>query len=92
MPFLLRGMIRCLQPLGKSTMECAEYMMDPILRGNAGDDLKMKPATDGDNGIYIMKEDSTGGKVTKDHTEDAMSSVWKTTCEVLKRAGIDLNV
>jgi len=92
MPWYLRGAIRCMQPLGKSTTECAEFMVDPILRSAAGEKTMLNhPIKDGveSNGIYIMNQDASTGSLTKEHTKDALDSVWKTTVNVLKRAGIN---
>ena len=89
MPWYLKGVIRCMQPLGKSTSECAEFMVDPVLRSATGQEMIDRPNGDFD-GVFIMHEDATASKLTKAHTEDAVSSVWKTTAEVLRRAGLDI--
>lgn len=90
MPWYLRGVIRCMQPLGKSTTQCAEFMVDPIIRSAAGEQMFGRP--DGaKDGIYIMNDDATAGKLTKEHAADALDTVWKTSVDVLKRAGIDID-
>ena len=86
MPWYLRGMIRCMQPMGKSTVECAEFMVDPILKSAVGETLFNRP--NDDKGIFIMNQDASAGSLTKGHTSDALNSVWNTTVDVLKRAGI----
>ena len=91
MPWYLKGVIRCMQPLGKSTTECAEFMVDPVLRSAAGLEMIGRP-NDASDGIFIMHEDATASKLTKEHTVDAVTSVWKTTAEVLRRSGIDIDV
>ena len=45
----------------------------------------------GESGLFIMNEDATSGKLSKGHTEEAMSSVWNRTRDVLGRAGIELD-
>mmetsp|Transcript_5764 Transcript_5764/g.12324 ORF Transcript_5764/g.12324 Transcript_5764/m.12324 type:complete len:318 (-) Transcript_5764:2051-3004(-) len=90
MPFFLKGPIRLMQKMGKSTDKCAGFMVDPILASASGDKLKMERPNGATEGLFIMKEDATGGKLTKAHTSDAMNSVWNSTKDVLKRAGIDL--
>lgn len=92
MPWFLRAAIRCLQPLGKSTDECAELMVDPIIKASAqGGSLGgLRPPSDDGMGVYIMNEDSTSGNLTMEHTQNVVQSVWKTTVDVLKRAGIHL--
>mmetsp|Transcript_14717 Transcript_14717/g.32792 ORF Transcript_14717/g.32792 Transcript_14717/m.32792 type:complete len:322 (-) Transcript_14717:1461-2426(-) len=90
MPWYLRGVIRCMQPLGKTTTECAEFMADPVLRSAAGEQMLDRP--DGaKDGVFIMNEDATAGKLTKEHTADALDTVWKTVSDVLKRVGIDID-
>lgn len=93
MPWYLRGAIRCMQPLGKSTKECAEFMVDPLLRSAAGEKTILdRPTKNGveNNGIFIMNQDASTGSLTKEHTSDALDAVWKTTVSVLKRAGINV--
>eukprot|EP00566_Odontella_aurita_P018650 CAMPEP_0113527464 /NCGR_PEP_ID=MMETSP0015_2-20120614/1309_1 /TAXON_ID=2838 /ORGANISM="Odontella" /LENGTH=323 /DNA_ID=CAMNT_0000425899 /DNA_START=13 /DNA_END=984 /DNA_ORIENTATION=- /assembly_acc=CAM_ASM_000160 len=89
-PWYLRSVVRCMQPLGKSTDKCAEFMCQPALRSAAGEPLMERP--DGaSEGVFIMNEDATPGKLTKGHTSDAVQSVWDTTADVLKKSSIDIN-
>lgn len=90
MPFFLKGPIRLMQKMGKSTDKCAEFMVGPILDSANGNKLKMERPNGATEGLFIMKENATGGKLTKAHTSDAINSVWNSTKDVLKRAGIDL--
>lgn len=89
-PWYIRSVVRCMQPLGKSTDKCAEFMCQPALWSAAGETMMERP-NGGDKGIFIMKEDATAGKLTKGHTSEAMKSVWGITGDVLKKAGIDIN-
>uniref|UniRef100_A0A7S2HP88 Protochlorophyllide reductase n=1 Tax=Helicotheca tamesis TaxID=374047 RepID=A0A7S2HP88_9STRA len=90
MPFYLKAPIRMLQPLGKSTKECAEFMADPILKAAAGKPMMERPGGSME-GVFIMDQHAAAGSLTKQHTEDALESVWKTAKEVLGRAGINLD-
>jgi len=89
-PFL-RAMVRCLQLLGTSPADCAEFMVGPTIMASAnGDELPPKYE---DVGVICMGE---GGKakpatVTKEHTPKARESVWKQTIETLKKAGLDVS-
>lgn len=96
MPAWLRAPIRGMQKLGgKSPEKCAGFMVKPILECSEEKislDLPKQPeSTEPNNGLYIMKEDGSSGKLTKDHTTEAMDSLWNSTKDVLGRAGIDLN-
>jgi len=94
MPIWLRTPIRGMQKmLGKSPEKCAEYMVRPILGASSGDGigLNLPAQTTGKEGLYIMNEDATSGKLTKGHTDEAMESVWKTTIRVLDKSGIELD-
>ncbi|KAL7534651.1 hypothetical protein ACHAWF_004906 [Thalassiosira exigua] len=97
MPAWLRKPIRGMQRLmGKSIDECAEFMVRPMLQcADGGLELEPPPRPAGSTaeprrGLYVMKEDGTGGKLTKGHTEEAMDAVWSSTEDVLGRAGIVL--
>ena len=90
MPMFLRGPIRLMQKIGgKSPDKCAGFMVNPILACVSGE-MKMTRPNGAMEGLFIMKEDATGGKLTKDHSPEAMESAWNTTKSVLKKAGIDL--
>mmetsp|Transcript_8077 Transcript_8077/g.14148 ORF Transcript_8077/g.14148 Transcript_8077/m.14148 type:complete len:332 (-) Transcript_8077:225-1220(-) len=99
MPLWLRVPIRGMQKaIGKSPQKCADFMVRPILqcaKGSIALDLPMQPEESSlqssKNGLYILNEDATSGKLTKGHTVEAMDSVWDTTKDVLGRAGVDLN-
>ena len=95
MPIWLRTPIRGMQKmLGKSPEKCADYMVRPILGAASSGDgigLDLPAQTTGKEGLYIMNEDATSGKLTKGHTDEAMESVWKTTIRVLDNSGIELD-
>jgi hypothetical protein len=107
MPGYLRGPIRLMQRLGgKSPNKCAGYMVGPILRCGAGEDIgltlpsrgggRVADATadggrGGGRGVYILNEDGTSGRLTRGHTPEAMEAVWRTTKDVLGRVGIVLD-
>lgn len=90
MPWALKVPIRWMQRIGgKSTDVCAENMVKPILACVDGK-MEMERPKNGkkEKGVYIMNEDGSAGKLSKGHTVEAMESVWKTTKDVLGRAGI----
>jgi NAD(P)-dependent dehydrogenase (short-subunit alcohol dehydrogenase family) len=88
MPWYIKYPLRVVQPLiAKSTQECASFMVDPILKSEANEPMMERPGT----GIYVMRENAEPGKLTDQHTDDAVDFVWKTTAEVLGRVGIDIN-
>jgi NAD(P)-dependent dehydrogenase (short-subunit alcohol dehydrogenase family) len=92
MPSYLKGPIRLMQRLGgKSTEKCAEFMVKPILQCEIGD-IQLSRPNGGESGLFIMNEDATSGKLSKGHNEEAMSSVWNSTRDVLGRSGIGLDV
>lgn len=79
--------------LGKGPDKCAEYMVRPLLACATGENIGLDlPNTASKRGVYIMKEDASAGKLTKGHTNEAIESCWKTTKDVLHRAGIELEV
>ena len=96
MPVWIRAPTRAMQKLmGKSPEKCADFMVRPILQcadGKIALNLPEQPGSSPqpNRGLYIMKQDGTSGKLTKDHTVEAMDSVWGTTKDVLGRAGVDL--
>eukprot|EP00579_Thalassiosira_antarctica_P000142 CAMPEP_0201869250 /NCGR_PEP_ID=MMETSP0902-20130614/2832_1 /ASSEMBLY_ACC=CAM_ASM_000551 /TAXON_ID=420261 /ORGANISM="Thalassiosira antarctica, Strain CCMP982" /LENGTH=321 /DNA_ID=CAMNT_0048394721 /DNA_START=67 /DNA_END=1028 /DNA_ORIENTATION=+ len=93
MPVWIRAPTRAMQKLmGKSPEKCADFMVRPILQcadGKIALNLPEQPGSSPqpNRGLYIMKQDGTSGKLTKDHTVEAMDSVWGTTKDVLGRAG-----
>lgn len=95
MPWYLRYPIRGMQKcIGKSLEDCANEMVKPILQCSAGSiglDLPARPeGSSAGRGLYIMTEEGKSGKITAEHTADAMDSVWDSTKDVLGRAGIQL--
>jgi len=72
LPTLLRGMVRLLQPLGKSPQDCAEFMCEALF------DPELKP------GFHLRGSSGQSVNVTKDH-EQARDTVWKHTKDVLAR-------
>ncbi len=106
MPWFLRYPIRGMQNLmGMSPTKCAENMCDPIIKsinacstcnstGNEFDSLFMNSSRKQglEPRIFILKEDSTEGKLTNAHTEEAMKTIlWDFTAEILGKVGIDIN-
>lgn len=90
-PFL-RAMVRCMQPLGRSPADCAEFMAGPTIFASAyGDDLAPKHEE-----VGVICFGGSSGKaepssVTKGHTAEARDFVWKKTIETLKAAGLDVS-
>lgn len=87
-PSYLRYPVRCMQSmLGKKPSKCAEYMCAPIIKSTNGS------ISDGEkkNGVFILNQDATEGKLTKGHTQEAIDAVWKTTATVLSKVGINVN-
>jgi NAD(P)-dependent dehydrogenase (short-subunit alcohol dehydrogenase family) len=90
-PWALRQMVRLFQPLGRRPSDCAEFMIGPtVFASDAGDALPPRPNDDGSGGVYIMGENGQAKDLTNLHTQEARDFVWKTTVEVLGRAGIQL--
>ena len=90
MPAYLRAPIRLMQKIGgKSPSKCASFMVQPILQCASGDIGLTRPSSN-DQGLFIMNDDATSGKLTKIHSEEAIESVWNTTNKVLEKAGIAL--
>lgn len=78
LPFLLKGLVRLIQPLATSIEECAEYMCLPLL---TPDEQQLKK-----NGeVFLMDPKGHPAKKTSIHTDEAISFVWKHTHEVLNR-------
>lgn len=91
MPVYLKGPIRFMQKLGgKSPDKCASFMVQPILQCASGDIGLTRPSNNAE-GLFIMNEDASSGKLTKLHTEEAIESIWDTTSSVLGKAGIALD-
>ena len=90
-PWILRKMVRMMQPLGRSPSDCAEYMVGPtILASEAGDTLPHRPSQDDSAGVYIMGENGQPKGLTDMHSDEARNFVWDITKQVLGRAGIEL--
>jgi hypothetical protein len=88
MPWFLRYPVKVLQSaIAKSPEDCAHFMVDPIIRSQAGETMIERPG----NGVYIMKDDAKAGKLTNLHTDDAVNTIWKITAGVLGRVGIDID-
>lgn len=91
MPFYIKGPVRFMQMIGgKSPSKCASFMVQPVLQCTTGSIELVRPSND-DQGVFIMNEDASSGKLTKLHTEEAIDSVWDTTRTVLGKAGIVLD-
>jgi len=63
-----------LQPLGKSTADCAEFMCDPLLQEGDGEI----------GGFKLLSESAQPVKTTSLH-EEAKEHVWQATKAVLAR-------
>ena len=86
--WMLRTMVRMMQPLGRSPKECAEYMVGPtVLASDAGNALPEKPQG---ASVIIIGEKGQPKPLTKAHTEEARITCWETTKSVLERAGIEM--
>lgn len=91
MPAYLRAPIRFMQKIsGKSPSKCASFMVQPILQCSSGKIGLTRPGSNV-QGLFIMNEDASSGKFTKLHTGEAVESVWDSTNQVLKKAGIALD-
>eukprot|EP01097_Dermamoeba_algensis_P000983 TRINITY_DN1365_c0_g1_i1.p1 TRINITY_DN1365_c0_g1~~TRINITY_DN1365_c0_g1_i1.p1 ORF type:complete len:171 (-),score=37.20 TRINITY_DN1365_c0_g1_i1:19-531(-) len=75
LPFLVRGVVRLLMPLGTSIEDCAEFMCTPIL---APDEKRQtgEVVLIGSKGNQVQK--------TSEHDE-ALEVVWKNTQQVFAR-------
>jgi len=74
MPWLLKGVIRVIQPvLGKSIYDCAELMCQPLFDPNLT------------GGFHLRGESAQTVKATSIHTDDAVQFIWKHINEVLAR-------
>mmetsp|Transcript_17608 Transcript_17608/g.19760 ORF Transcript_17608/g.19760 Transcript_17608/m.19760 type:complete len:322 (+) Transcript_17608:116-1081(+) len=86
-PWYVRFPVRGMQSVfAKSPEKCAAFMCDPIMK-SVSEDFRKK----GKEGVYILNADATDGTLTKEHTEEAMTSIWKMTADILGKAGIDVN-
>jgi NAD(P)-dependent dehydrogenase (short-subunit alcohol dehydrogenase family) len=85
---IMRAFVRCMQPLGRKPSDCAEFMLGPTVFASAyDDDLTPKSSM---NGVIVMGDKGQQLDLTDQHTEEAMDIVWKSTVEILKKAGIDV--
>lgn len=85
---ILRTLVRCLQPLGKKPSDCAEFMIGPTIFASDFDDEL--PPKSSENGVIVMGEKGQAAKLTTAHTPEAVDSVWKSTLETLKKAGVEV--
>jgi len=78
--WILRGLIRLIQPLGASIEDCAEFMLLPILSSATS-----SSATDSQqNSVVLIGSKGEPAVKTSCHDE-AIQVVWKHTQEVLAR-------
>lgn len=85
-PWYLRYPVRCVQStIAKDPAKCAKYMCDPIVKSTT---QELERAGEG---VYILNEYATEGKLTKEHTKDAMETVWNFSADILGKVGIDIN-
>lgn len=86
---VLRCFVRFMQPLGRSTSDCAEYMLgNTVFSSLIGDDL---PASSSPKGLIAMGEKGQSVGLTSLHS-DAKEFVWNETVKVFQNAGIDIKV
>ena len=77
MPWLVRAMVRALQPLGRSADKCGQLLTTPLLQPQASP------------GFHLLDADGKETpKVTALHGDEARASVWAHTCEVFARNGV----
>eukprot|EP01104_Vermistella_antarctica_P019774 TRINITY_DN7985_c0_g1_i1.p1 TRINITY_DN7985_c0_g1~~TRINITY_DN7985_c0_g1_i1.p1 ORF type:complete len:362 (-),score=66.76 TRINITY_DN7985_c0_g1_i1:192-1154(-) len=74
MPWIVRGLIRVLQVLGRTPQDCARAMS----KGLFDDEYK-------NEGYYIINASGNPAKTTLQHNEEARSAVWDHTLDVLRR-------
>lgn len=87
LPWYLRGMVRALQPLGRSPATCAEFMLDPVFRPLS--ELR-ESYSGGVPGVVLMGQDAQPAAKTTAHSAEARDAVWATTSDVLRRAGLSM--
>lgn len=88
---ILRGLVRLLQPLGKSPRDCAELLLgSTVLAANAGDALPATPTRpDGSaSQVLIIGKKGETQSLTNAHTTSARETLWKYTQDVLSEARI----
>lgn len=95
---ILRGIVRFMQPFGKSAADCAEMLMGAtVLAVEAGESLPELPKRNenddpsSEGGVYIIGQHGKTAALTKDHSPGARASIWKHTKEVLRKAGIAID-
>jgi NAD(P)-dependent dehydrogenase (short-subunit alcohol dehydrogenase family) len=87
-PWYLRFPVRCMQSIiAMDPGKCADKMCDPILKSTHETIARQNK----DPSVFILNEDATEGKLTKEHTKEAMDTIWKVTAEILGKVGIDIN-
>ena len=87
MPWWIRGVVRALQPLGRSPAACAEFMCAPAFKT----DEELKRGQEGAataSGVVILDQNAQPGRRTPAHGPTAREAIWATTEQVLRRAGL----
>eukprot|EP00929_Paragymnodinium_shiwhaense_P115739 TRINITY_DN84810_c0_g1_i1.p1 TRINITY_DN84810_c0_g1~~TRINITY_DN84810_c0_g1_i1.p1 ORF type:complete len:350 (-),score=41.80 TRINITY_DN84810_c0_g1_i1:13-1062(-) len=87
MPWYIKGLVRMLQPLGKSPADAAECMLAPIFR-TRDELLGTSGSGEGDdkNAVVILDQHGGPAKPTELHSPEARDFIWERTQEVLQRA------
>jgi NAD(P)-dependent dehydrogenase (short-subunit alcohol dehydrogenase family) len=89
--FILRSIVRCMQVMGKSGSDCAEYMVgNTILASDAGDPLPER-LNGKASGLIVMGESGESKELTTLHTDEARDFVWQHTVRILEKAGLQMN-
>lgn len=87
---ILRCFVRFMQPLGRSTSDCAEYMLgNTIFSSLNGDGLS---ASSSPNRLIAMGDKGQSVGLTLLHTDASKEFVWKETVQVFQNSGIDIQV
>jgi len=96
MPWYIRGLVRLIQPLGRSAGDCAEFTLAPVFRskkelldGMRKDDSS---GTTQDASVVVLDQNAKPAALTSLHSADAREFVWEQTEEVLERVGVTLGV
>lgn len=77
----LRCIVRPLMKLGKSSEDCATFMLQPVFE-------RYKGNTESGSNFALVKQDGTPAEKTSGHTDEAVQAVWTSTEAMLKEHGI----
>jgi NAD(P)-dependent dehydrogenase (short-subunit alcohol dehydrogenase family) len=88
LPPLLRRLVRWMQPLGRPASDCAECLMGAtVLAVDAGETLSGNT-----HQVHIVGSNGETKNLTTEHTDEARNVVWKHTRQVLRNAGIPVEL